>query len=752
MRKLELVSIAWLLVLLQLGIANKVDGAGEAKPGCNDTCGNVTIKYPFGVGKDEKGHNCFLSKSFEVNCINGVPTLAKADLHKVFNISEIRFPNQVVLESYRIMAVDCTYTDQHPFIVNVSFDLASPFKVSAQANRFRAMGCDTTAYINNTGASFTSLCETQWMMSSGKKKQGGLGQCQIAVPGGSRGYSYHVTDQFDYKKSACWRNCSYAVLADEEFEFSKDVLDSYLDKQSGVNTSIRFPLVAEWAIEDGLCGADNTSKTCGTNTWCQNTSSSESGYHCFCKLDCEGNPYLNDTAGCRNGDAPFPSIPVALAGGVVLAATLGASSYSYGSWAQKKAVMKLTSKFLQELQNTGDLSSPDIPVDPDTDPSSFGGDSGPDTNPDDPDIGDDGPDTNPEDPNSGDNNLKDYNQQDLKKAIKHYQKGRRIAIWASRSRVASAVLRGQAAVEIRKYTVQERDKLRDFVLGVRTLSRIVIHANVARLLGISTRERSLIYRHFSDRTLRNSLHGSQCDRPSWEERLKIAVGTARGLAFAHSKGLYHGNVKSSNILLDARCNCKLVDFGVSRLWRKNTLWDSSKGYVDPDYMNSRTNKLAATMDVYSFGVVLVELITGQDPSSKAFNQRRTALAMVFLSAVDEGRLEEVVDSSIWAEERKEQLLGVAEIAKGCLQKVEGRPKMLRVRDDLLVCAPGGRSAQGGRPITGAGGRRPEQNYGWQGLIENVQGQAQSFLEQNQTGIEQSTPVPEEGGTGENLDF
>ena len=154
------------------------------------------------------------------------------------------------------------------------------------------------------------------------------------------------------------------------------------------------------------------------------------------------------------------------AGGVVLAATLGASSFSYGSWAQKKAVIKLTSQFLQELQNTGDLSSPDIPVDPDTDPSSFDGDGGPDTNPDDPDTGDGGPDTNPEDPNSGDNNPKDYSQQDLKKAIKLYQKDRRIAIWASRSRVASAVLPGQAAVEIRKYTVQERDKLRDFVLGV----------------------------------------------------------------------------------------------------------------------------------------------------------------------------------------------------------------------------------------------------------------------------------------------
>eukprot|EP00268_Persea_americana_P050227 TRINITY_DN5446_c0_g1_i2.p1 TRINITY_DN5446_c0_g1~~TRINITY_DN5446_c0_g1_i2.p1 ORF type:complete len:515 (+),score=63.51 TRINITY_DN5446_c0_g1_i2:176-1720(+) len=481
--------------------------------------------------------------------------------------------------------------------------------------------------------------------------------------------------------------------------------------------------LAEWAIQDGHCNESGGSFTCGQNAWC-NHIASESGYHCHCNSDCEGNPYLNGTDGCRTGGTGFPALEVALASGAVLAATLGASSYSYGSWAKKKAIMKLTSKLLQELKNTGDISSPDTPVDPDmsdADPSSFDGDGGPET-------GEGGFDTNIDDPNTADNKPRDFNQQDLKKAIKLYQKGRRIAIWASRRRIARADLPGQGPVEIRKYTVQERSQLPLFVKGARTLFCTVIHANVARLLGISTRERSLIYRQFSDRTLHDSLHNSPSDRPSWEERLKIALGTARGLAFAHSKGLYHGNVKSSNILLDEKCNCKLVEFGVARVWSKNTLLNSSRGYVDQEYMNLGTNQLIASMDVYSFGVVLVELITGQDPSSKAFNQRgRRSLAMLFISAVDEGRLQQVVDHNIWAEERKEQLLGVANLAKECLQQGgKGRPTMLRVGNILSKWVPKGPGpqAQGGRP-TNAAGSRPgvARNSNLQGQIENAQSQS-----------------------------
>ncbi|RWR72773.1 wall-associated receptor kinase 2-like protein [Cinnamomum micranthum f. kanehirae] len=716
MRNLELVSIAWLVVLLPLAIAKNT--TDDPRKNCPRTCGDVSIDYPFGIGKD-----CYLNETFEVSCTNGVLTLAKSDIDHMFNISEIRFPDQVILSSNKIMASHCngtdTDTDKRQSNVSVSFTLGAPFKVSSSENRFRALGCDTTAFIINNDSNFRSRCDTQWIINrAGAKKHGGLGQCQIALPYNSSGYSYYVTDMFDYTNSACWKNCSYAVLAEEGYNISSEVLNRFPDNE--------IPLVAEWAIQDGQCNESGRSSTCGENAWC-NYTASESWYHCYCKSDCDGNPYLNGPDGCQDGGTGFPTLAVALAGGVALAATLGASSYAYGSWAQKKAIMKLTSKLLQEFQNTGDVSSPDPPVEMgDGDPSSFDGD---------------GADTNIDGPDTGDKNPRDFNQQDLKKAIKLCQKGRRFAILASRRRVARAELPGQGPVEIRKYTVQERSQLPLFVKGVRTLSRTVIHANVARLLGISTRERSLIYKQFSERTLRDSLHNSPSDRPSWEERLKIALGTARGLAFAHSKGLYHGNVKSSNILLDEKCNCKLVEFGVARVWSKNTLLNSSRGYVDQEYINLGTNQLIASMDVYSFGVVLVELITGQDPSSKAFNGRgRTSLAMVFVSAVKEKRLEEVVDHSIWAEERKEELLGVAELAMECLQQGgKGRPNMLRVRNILskwVPKGPGPQAAQGGRP-TNAARSRPgvPRNSNLQGQIANAQSQAQSALDigQNVTG-------------------
>ncbi|KAJ8629697.1 hypothetical protein MRB53_023020 [Persea americana] len=94
--------------------------------------------------------------------------------------------------------------------------------------------------------------------------------------------------------------------------------------------------------------------------------------------------------------------------------------------------------------------------------------------------------------------------------------------------------------------------------------------------------------------------------------------------------------------------------------------------------------------------------------------------MVFISAVDEEQLQQVVDG---AEERKEQLLDVANLAKECLQQGgKGRPKMLRVRNILSKWEPGGPGpqAQGGRP-TNAAGSRPgvAGNSNLQGQIENA---------------------------------
>ena len=64
MQVVKLVShFSFLLLVLMFQEARARAPAGLAKPNCSDHCGNITIPYPFGIGKD-----CYLEESFDVEC------------------------------------------------------------------------------------------------------------------------------------------------------------------------------------------------------------------------------------------------------------------------------------------------------------------------------------------------------------------------------------------------------------------------------------------------------------------------------------------------------------------------------------------------------------------------------------------------------------------------------------------------------------------------------------------------------------
>ena len=78
--------------------------------------------------------------------------------------------------------------------------------------------------------------------------------------------------------------------------------------------------------------------------------------------------------------------------------------------------------------------------------------------------------------------------------------------------------------------------------------------------------RALVYDFCANGDLFEYIHAPDKPALSWAQRLRIAVGTGRGLAYLHSAEppVIHRDVKTMNILLDADLEPKVSDFGTVR--------------------------------------------------------------------------------------------------------------------------------------------------------------------------------------------
>jgi serine/threonine-protein kinase PpkA len=102
-----------------------------------------------------------------------------------------------------------------------------------------------------------------------------------------------------------------------------------------------------------------------------------------------------------------------------------------------------------------------------------------------------------------------------------------------------------------------------------------------------------------------------------DEALDIACDIARGLDFAHGRGVVHRDVKPGNVLFRADGSAVLADFGIAKAMDATsgpTMAGASIG--TPHYMSpeqARAEPLDGRSDLYSLGVMLFEMLTGAPP-------------------------------------------------------------------------------------------------------------------------------------------
>ncbi|RVW96382.1 Proline-rich receptor-like protein kinase PERK1 [Vitis vinifera] len=195
-------------------------------------------------------------------------------------------------------------------------------------------------------------------------------------------------------------------------------------------------------------------------------------------------------------------------------------------------------------------------------------------------------------------------------------------------------------------------------------------------------------------TLEFHLHGKGRPTMDWSTRLKIALGSAKGLAYLHEDchpKIIHRDIKAANILLDFKFEAKwgfkyVADFGLAKFSSDANTHVSTRvmgtfGYLAPEYAAS--GKLSDKSDVFSFGVMLLELLTGRRPVDANQTFMEDSLVdwarPLLTRALEDGNFDTLVDPRLQKDYNHHEMARMVACAAACVRhSARRRPRMSQV--------------------------------------------------------------------------